>query len=330
MAADAESGLAWTIDLVVATLALIIAGAVVLAAPPSISDTVRVLLTLPVVLLLPGYALLAAAFPTAGPHAGAQLGESFARWRAPTPRERLAIAPGLSLLLIPIFAVSSSVVLGRFVPDVVLGLLAGFVVLGLVVATIRRVRTPARERFAVPVERWLRARWFDTGRPLELASTVLLVVSIVLATSMIGYAAVDLNGEAAYTGMYLATESPDGEYRLANYPETLTVGEPTTLHVGLENNEGRTATYNVVVLVQRVDASGPETVVLAQRELDRASATVGQGETAHVETTVTPTRLGTGLRLTYLLYRGQPPETPSIQSAYDHTYIWVDVVESGS
>jgi uncharacterized membrane protein len=242
----------------------------------------------------------------------------------------LAISPALSLLLIPVFAVASSTVIGRFVPQVVVGLLAAFVLIGCAAAAFRRSRAPVADRFALPVERWLRARWFDTERPRELASTVLLVVSIVVATSMIGYAAVDQNGDAAFTGMHLATESSDGEYRLANYPETLTAGEPTTLHVGLENNEGRTTTYNVVVLVQRVDASGPETVVLSQRELDRASATLEARGTAHVETTVTPTRLGTDLRLTYLLYRGQPAENPSLQSAYDHTYIWVDVVESGS
>jgi uncharacterized membrane protein len=127
--------------------------------------------------------------------------------------------------------------------------------------------------------------------------------------------------------MYLATES-GGEYTIGNYPETLVAGEPTTLHVGIENEESRRVTYNVVVLAQRVDTSGPRTTVLAQQEVDRATATVAPGETAHVESTVAPTRLGTDIRLTYLLYRGQPPDTLNTDTAYRHTYLWVDVVEA--
>lgn len=325
--ADGESGLAWSIDLLVATLSLVVAGAVVMAAPPTLSDAVRVLLTLPIVLLLPGYALLAAAFPTAGPRHDAQLGESRARWRAPTPRERLAIAPGLSLLLIPLFSVVSSVVLGRFDPRVVVGSLAAFVVIGCVVAAVRRGRVPVDERFALPVERWLRARWFDTSRPRDLVATLLLAVCVVAAVGVVGYAAADPTGSPAYTDMYLATQSGD-DYTIGNYPQTLVVGEPASLHVGLENNEGRRTTYSVVVLAQRVDTSGSEPRVLAQRELDRAGATVAAGETAYLETVVTPTRLGTDIRLTYLLYRGQPADTLSTTTAYRHTYIWVDVVES--
>lgn len=327
VARDARDGFAWLLDLVGVLAVLAVAGVVALTAPPSVSDTLRALLTLPLVLFLPGYVLLAVAFPMRGPHEGTGLGEQFPRWRAPTLRERLAISPGLSLLLAPIFAVASSWALGRLRPEIVVGLLAAFVVVCSFVAAVRRGRTPASERFVVPTKRWFNSKALDTSRPRELASTLVLVVSIVLATSMIGYAAVDLNGNASFTHMYLATETPDGEYRLANYPEQLVVGEPTTLHVGLKNNEGQTTTYSIVVLAQRVDASDPQTVVLAQQELDRASVTVASGETTHLETTVTPTRLGTEIRLTYLLYRGEAPQTPTIQNAYEHTYIWVDVVE---
>jgi hypothetical protein len=39
---------------------------------------------------------------------------------------------------------------------------------------------------------------------------------------------------------------------------------------------------------------------------------------------------GERLRLTYLLYRGAPPQTPTTDNAYRELHLWVNVTQEGS
>jgi uncharacterized membrane protein len=282
---------------------------------------------------LPGYAAVAALFP-ARPPADTRL-DADARWsRRRSIRdgtiglaERVALAVGTSVTVLVLAGLVLAATPWGLALDPLLALLTGLVVLGTLVAIVRRRRLPTERRFRVPVRRWVaRARASITGANsrTEMVVTALLAVAIVAAMSSLTYAlAVPTDGES-YTDFYLVTEDESGELAAGDYPTEYTRGESRTLTVGIENHEDRDMTYTVVVLLQRVEPGG-ELAVLENRELDRFEASLANGETWTDDREVTPTIVGEDLRLVYLLYQGDPPERPSRANADESLYLWVDV-----
>jgi uncharacterized membrane protein len=193
------------------------------------------------------------------------------------------------------------------------------------------MRLDGNQRYRIRVDRWvtgLTQGVFGTDRRLAGVANVLLIVSVLIATATMGYAlAVPQDGES-YSSISLLTENDSGELVAEGYPTNFTAGEPADLVVSVENDEGSETDYTVVVVVQRVDPSADGVRVLEQQELDRIEATVGPGETWRQEHQVASEMVGEDLRLTYLLYRGEPPETPTRENAYHDLYVWMDVEAS--
>lgn len=114
-----------------------------------------------------------------------------------------------------------------------------------------------------------------------------------------------------------------------SYPETVTVGEPESLYVGIGNNEYESVDYTVVVQLQRVEGEGNQSRVTDRVEVDRFSASVDHNETWVEERsfTVDGELTGENLRLTFLLYDGDVPLAPTRGNAYRDLHLWIDVVE---
>ena len=308
-------------------LTLLTVGAVFL---PVVRDTpLRVVLGLPFVLFVPGYALVAALFPEAGSDSTAddELDSS-----GITGLERVALSFGVSIAVVPLVGlVLNFTPFGiRLVPIVVS--LTALVLVLTAVATRRRLELPAEERFAVPWRAWLQAGRTELLEPetrTDGALNVLLVISLVLAVSSVGYAvAVPKQGEA-FTEFYLLTEGEDGELVADGYPTDLVAGESTPLVVGVGNQEHRQQSYTVVAELHDVAVENNST-----RILDRERLRTFEVETAHNETwqrqhSVTPELTGERLRLTYLLYQGAPPATPTTENAYRELHLWVNVTAPG-
>jgi uncharacterized membrane protein len=66
-------------------------------------------------------------------------------------------------------------------------------------------------------------------------------------------------------------------------------------------------------------------VELGGEEIDRFNTRVPAGETKRVERAITPTKSGDRMRLSFLLYKGEPPQDPSPENAYRETHLWVSV-----
>lgn len=113
--------------------------------------------------------------------------------------------------------------------------------------------------------------------------------------------------------------------------------------VGISSHEHQTREYTLVVELQNVDrnragtastndTSGAGTVsmsVLESAELARFDPKVSHDETWTLKHDVTPTLSGENLRLTYFLYRGSPPDEPSVANAYREVHLWVNVSKAG-
>jgi uncharacterized membrane protein len=104
--------------------------------------------------------------------------------------------------------------------------------------------------------------------------------------------------------------------------------------LGITNREHERTTYTVVVELQRVErVPGPNNTtridVLEADELRRFRTTLDHNETWHQPYAVTPTIVGEDMRLTFLLYQGDPPADPAVDNAYRELQLWVNVSAPG-
>ena len=329
---------------------------------PGINDTpLRVVFGLGFLLVFPGYAFIAALFPEAGtkpaPAESAPADPEPAADEKPAPVpgttaaaeaetatsgqddhsgggidgiERVALSFGLSIAIVPLIGlVLNFTPWGIRLAPVALSV-SVFTLVSVAIAAQRRWALPPDERFYVPYQEWLaaaRTELFEPESQTDTALNILLAASVVLAVGSVGYAvAVPSQGEA-FTEFYLLTENTDEELVADEYPENLTVGEPESLIVGIENNEYTPREYTVVVQLQTVTTQENTTTVTERTELDRFSASLAHNETYRERHSVTPTRAGENLRVKYLLYDGDVPETPSAETAYRDLHLWVTVSE---
>lgn len=277
-----------------------------------------------VTFLLPGYVLVAALAPYSdGAPSSLALGSDGPRLNF---RERIAASIAVSIALAPLFGLLIAALPAGFTTTTVLNTFAVFLIVVGIVATIRRARVPAENRYAVPIGDWfgeLRAG-LATGSRTNRVLTLALVCSIVLAAGVATFAvATPISGES-YTDFHLVTED-DGEYVSANYPETVLENESVDLAWGVHNFEGKTTDYTVVVTLERVADSDGEQRTVESTELYRESVTVGPNERTVVDHEISPPFIGEDLRLNYYLYRNGAPDDPSRESAYRDLHIWIDV-----
>lgn len=245
--------------------------------------------------------------------------------------ERVALSFGLSIAIVPLIGlVLNFTPWGiRLVPIAVSVSL--FTAGSVVVAAVRRWELPPEERFAVPYHDWIaagKAELFDPDDRVDAGLNVLLGLSILLAVGSVGYAvAVPQDGEQ-FTEFYILTENEDGELVADGYPQELVVGEATELVVGIGNQEHETTSYSVVIQLQKVETANNETTVRRRDEIDRFSTRLDHNETRHTYRTITPTFAGEDLRIKFLLFRGEPPSSPTAENAYRDLHLWVDVAEA--
>ena len=285
--------LAWAVALVPILEGTLLASAVALGA----------------LLLLPGYTLVAALFPTSEAETG------------PTGTERFLFAVAASVALAMVLGVVLSVSGLGFSQPVVL---AGVTVLAVgfaIVAVIRR-RQAGDETDTGPNLAGLRSGW----RPDDRVLTVGLVALVVLAVLWVGVIGIGIGGESL-TEAYLLTETGDG-YKAGGYPTNFESGETRPVQVGVENHRDRAVTYSVVVVQQRVASDDP-TVVREQSVLDRFTVTAQPGTERIREHGLAPTMTG-DVRVRYLFYEGEAPATVDADGADHSLQLWVDVGGEGA
>lgn len=300
----------WSSDLVGVVLLVVLADAAVLLGAPW---PLRWALGLPLLVVLPGYALVSAVVPSApGPSdAGAR------RIGNPGWSVRVAASLATSVLVVAFVAVLCEVVWGIRLVPVVLGV-SIVTVVGTEVAAIRRMRCPPHSR-AAPLARLPGTLRAAGARPGRTAVTLLAAVVLVGALTMAGAAP---SGGTPYTEAFLLTD--DGEPVADEFPRDLTAGEPTTIDLAVENHEGEPTDYGVVVLLERVENGS-----VAERErLDAFELRLSPDERAVVEREVTPAMTGERLRLRVLVYEGGVPAGPAASPDL-RLRVWVGVAPAG-
>ena len=326
------------LDLVLVVVTTVAILAVTLA-QLSLPDALRIALGIAFVLFVPGYAFAAALFPAAR-HGVVSTGERSTVSR-PTDTDaaigtltRVVLAFGLSLASVPLVVFVLNFTPWGISVGTALPALAAITLLCTAVAAVRRLRLPADARFGLHSRSLAAAgrQWLgDADTELEAALNVALVVGLVFALSGATFLVVTPTNGERYTEFAVQTQVPEtGALVADDYPSEFRLGERKPVVVGVHNHEGRSQNYTVVVLLQEVRYTNESAGVTESSELGRFSQTVAANETWQRRHQVQPDKTGENLRVTYLLYTGEVPETVTTETAYRHVHFWIDVSESAA
>lgn len=296
------------------------------------SDVWQVVLGTLAVLFIPGYALVTALFPRSNSGVFAVSGtERYEINGEVTLVERFVLAVALSVCIVPLVGIGMNytpqgIRIGMVIRSI------GFITISLsCIALIRRFTLSPEERFNPSVKGLLFSP-VSVARQLRTGSivTILLAGGLVLAATGIGFAVVGVDYGERFTEFYLATEDPEtGDLVAGGYPDQVTRGESESVQVGISNNEGRTVEYTTVVLLQSISENGE---IQATQRLDAFRVTLEDNETVVRTQEIRPELAGEDLRVTFLLYKGSPPNAEEVgtDTAYRQAHFWIDVPTQSS
>jgi uncharacterized membrane protein len=334
----------WKHDLLFVVCASVAALAAILLDLPG--SVVRSALVVPLIVVLPGYALMAAVFPDRRSAVNSDAMGPDSSVTVPTTRTtgvlysvRIALSVAASVALVAAVALLTNF-LGLGFDAVTVGT-GVFVVTVLFTAVgfVRRATRPRAERAGVPPLSELRSGPTpDLTSPLSSGprdSSSSIVVRAVVAVSVlaffgsVGFAAVETQtADAEFTEVYFLPQNGTAS-DASDYPHRLTRGEPSRVRLAISNHEGRTQRYTVVTELQRIDRTANGTRITEEAELARFRRTVEAGETVALARNVTPTLEGDSLRLVFLVYEGDAPANPTRETAYRTVQLIVSVGDGG-
>lgn len=294
---------------------VLVVGAVLALLVPGVPWQVEWVFGLGLLLVAPGYAVVAALFPK-------RPGLSTGGAGAPGWPARF----GLSLLgsaavvaVVGVLFARQGLVRFSLAPAVLL--IAGVTLLAVVVAAVRRTWVPV-DRRADP----LAAVSFGTAADsfgLTGAQSFVLLVSVVVLASALAFGGTspveDPYSEAYLTGGETVDVGPE--------QATLVAGADNTVALAIGNHEGEPTDYRVVVRLQRVGADGS---VQAQERLDDFVVGLAANETRVVERSLDPSLTGDGLRFQVLVYKGGVDGDLGPGTADLSLRRWVNVTAEGS
>ncbi|MFC4438082.1 MULTISPECIES: DUF1616 domain-containing protein [Natrialbaceae] len=309
-------------DLAVVSLAAILSYLVVVSFDAGTLP--RLLVMFPFALFLPGYALVSVLFPA---------GERTARQTAPvaTDRrpggidgtERVGLAFALSLAIGPAVVIALPFAGWGLDPAAIAGGLAVVTVVLAQLGVIRRLQTPERERFSVSLRSPLE-RLRGTESRAAMVSSIVLTLAIVLAVGALLFAFLMPASTGGYDQLSLYTEDENGELVAGELPDEIAPGESVPVTIAVENGGDDDREYTIVVQEQVIENGE----IVERTELGQVEASISAGSTGTGDQTITPAaESGETVRISVLLFEGEPPTEPTNENAEEDTYFWVTVTD---
>ena len=260
---------------------------------PFLSETIfRTILGIPMVLFLPGYALIAALFPKKDDLDGI---------------ERIALSFGLSIAVVPLLGLLLNFSFGiRLIP--ILVTLCIYTTILIFTAAYRRDKLPSDERFTVPFHRFYEIIEEEFNTPKSKTDrilTVILILSIALAIGMLYFVITTPKIGERFTEFYIL--GPEG--KAENYPTILRNNSPSDILVGVVNHEYVNVNYTV-------------RIALDKEILTDTWFSSGHNQTWEKNLTFVPDKEGTDMKLEFLLYKEDNFTAP-----YRDLHLWVNVTK---
>lgn len=265
--------------------------------PPLSDSPIRMALAIPLVLFIPGYALVAALFPGKGDLDGI---------------ERIALSFGLSIAVVPLIGL-----LLNYTPWGIrlLPVLVSLIVftLAMVLIAIHRRRSLGRNAFTVSFRQMyasfkhemftVQETRFDRVLNVTLASLILILV-LTLA-----YVVITPTQGENFTEFYILGSEGMAE----NYNTQMEAGESVDVIVGIANHESTVTNYSLQVYLDNEPLNIPDTF---------QHISLNPNETWERPLSIVPDDTGNDMKLQYLLYKDD-----NITDPYGDLHLWITVTE---
>jgi len=253
--------------------------------PPLNQTPIRIILSLPLVLFLPGYSLVGVLFPGKTDLNGI---------------ERTALSFVLSITIVPLLGlVLNFTPFGlRLAP--ILFVLSIFTISISLIAWVKRLKLPFTERFRVPFERLLK---INLGQNfLDKGLSIVLIASIIGSSATFVYVAVTPKIGERFTEFYLL--GPNGI--ASDYPTYLKVGEEGKVIIGIVNYEYENVNYRLEIIFNG-------------SLIHKEHVFLFENEKREIHFIFNATKKGENQKLEFLIYKDQQIE------AYRILHLWISI-----
>ncbi len=286
-------------DLKIVVVLVLLTGSLIIL-PPFNDSPVRTMLGLPMVLFLPGYALIAALFPGKDDLDGI---------------ERIALSFGLSIAIVPLIGLLLNYTPWGIRLLTVLVSLTFFTLAMVLIARYRR-RSLGDNAFTVSFRQMyvsFKHEMFTEqetrfGRMLNV--TLILLISISLLT--LAYVMITPKQGEKFTEFYILKS----EGIVDNYDTQLESGERVDVIVGIVNHEYTMVNYSLEARLDNESLDIPSTF---------QHISLNHNETWEQPLSILPDDTGSAMKLQYLLYRDG-----SFTEPYRELHLWINVTEAGN
>ncbi|MDD5141925.1 DUF1616 domain-containing protein [Methanoregula sp.] len=278
----------------------------------------RILFGIPLVLFIPGYALIAALFPAARDLDGI---------------ERVALSFGLSIAIVPLTGLVLNYTPWGIRLDPIIISLSLITIFLCLLAQYRRAQVPEEERFFVPfqeIQNAIETEFFPregSSRTDRILSIILLVAIVAAIATTVFVIVVPKEGEK-FTEFFILGE----KQKAADYPTRLVTGMNSSLFIGIGNHEYRPVNYTVETYFMKMtfDEKTNTSTLHAMDRIDRFPVQVAHNETTVMPCTIMPAATGDYNRLEFLLFNEIVPDdgitgTERINQSYRDLHLWVSV-----
>ncbi|MGB9131688.1 MAG: DUF1616 domain-containing protein [Methanosarcina sp.] len=282
---------------------LLIAGLVIITdifvlIPVLSGSFIRTALGLPMVLFLPGYALIAMLFPEKG---GLE-------WM-----ERIALSVGISIAVVPLIGLALSFSPWGIREIPLLVSLSVFTLLMCGVAYVRRMRLPEDRTFGVSFKASILALFAEfLDKPeskTEKTLRIFLVLSVLVLIGTVVHIFLVPQDKEPFTEFYILGPEKMAE----NYKTDYIQGESGTYIIGITNNEYKTMNYTMDVRLGNTSLPLP---------VDLQNIRLAHNTTLEEPLEITPSIEGKNMELEFLLFNETEKNIP-----YRDLRLWINVTE---
>jgi uncharacterized membrane protein len=275
---------------------------------------IRGVLTLPAILFLPGYCLIAALFP----------GESDIDFI-----ERIALSFGLSIAVVPLIGLGLNFTPWGIRLEPIVVSLTLFMLAMILVAQYRRSLLPAEERFRIPfresVSTIREAITSEKGNRIDRILTMVLVLAFLIAILTTVYVIVVPKQGERFTEFFILGEGQ----KAADYPYQINIRQKYPLYIGVGNHEYRPVTYTIESWGVLMESDNTTNVphIITMDPLWKQTVTLAHNETVTIPYTLSVEKSGYN-RIEFLLFNESVPLSRGldrVNASYRDLHLWVSV-----
>ena len=284
---------------------------------PLLSESpVRIVLTLPVLLFIPGYCLIAILFPK-----NDDLGLV----------ERIMLSIGFSIVIVPLigFGLNFTPWGIRLEPIVVAIILLTWVMV--LFAHYQRAVLPREERFRVSfsaIAGRIRGEFLPQGEKgvNRFLSVVLTIIILVVIITTVYVIVAPKEGAERFSEFYILGE----EQTAADYPDIISPGENYPMYIAVGNHEYRSINYTIETWATNTefDTMTNSSTIVEMDPNDRLSLTLSHNETKILPFNLFVSKSGYN-RMEFLLFNESVPGpdvtgSDRINASYRDLHLWVN------